>query len=169
MIKHVIIEVFSLKCPEWSRVIVNATQSTRFVTADFKGNQLNLICFHLAEINQKDEETCVLSDKVDHLRLTSSNRPVAYPNGLRLIEDFITPEDESRIINRLLSFEKFFSSNTAPKSITSHHSGEEIDKIALYVGYYTRRIRKKLLPFFYDATFTNCYFCVNLQGHCPHP
>jgi len=36
--------IVRLKCPEWSRVIVNATQSTRFVTADFKERRRNL-CF----------------------------------------------------------------------------------------------------------------------------
>ena len=130
-----IIEVFRLKCPEWSRVIVNATQSTRFVTADFKGNQLNLICFHLAEVNQKDEETCILSDKVDHIRLTSTNRAVAYPHGLKLIENFITPEDESRIINRLLSFEK---SRLAKRSILQF--GRKIDfatkRYVIYLFFY---------------------------------
>ena len=113
--------VFRLKCPEWSRVIVDATQSTRFVTGDFKGNQLNLICFHLADINQSDEKTCILSDKV-HLTQSSTNRPVAYPNGLRLIDDFISPEEESRIINRLQSFE---NTRLAKRSILQF--GRKID------------------------------------------
>ena len=117
-------EFFRLKCPEWSRVIVNATQSTRYVTPDFKGNQLNLICFHLAEINRTDEETCILSDKV-HLNQTSArstNRPVAYPNGLKLIENFISPDEESRIIHRLQSFE---NTRLAKRSILQF--GRKID------------------------------------------
>ena len=117
---------FRLKCPEWSRVIVNATQSTRYVTPDFKGNQLNLICFHLAEINQSDEETCILSDKVNFNRTTTRStnpyRPVAYPNGLKLIEDFISPDEESRIIRRLQSFE---NTRLAKRSILQF--GRKID------------------------------------------
>jgi len=111
--------IVRLKCPEWSRVIVDATQSTRFVTGDFKGNQLNLICFHLADINQSDEKTCILSDKVQQ---SSTDRPVAYPNGLRLIDDFISPEEESRIINRLQSFE---NTRLAKRSILQF--GRKID------------------------------------------
>ena len=151
-----IIEVFRLKCPEWSRVIVNATQSTRFVAADFKGNQLNLICFHLAEVNKKDEETCILSDKVDHLRLASTNRAVAYPQGLKLIENFITPEDESRIINRLLSFEK---SRLAKRSILQF--GRKIDfATKRYVVYFFISLQNILISAFLHSsmTFPRSYF-----------
>jgi len=132
--------IIRLKCPEWSRVIVNATQSTRFVTSDFKGNQLNLICFHLAAINQTDEETCIHSDKFDRLRF-ETNRPVAYPNGLRLIENFISPDTESRIINRLLLFEK---SRLSKRSILQF--GRKIDFATKSISSFVDDIPEELHP-----------------------